>query len=235
PLRRYSRAQPLHSAMTTMSTTRVPTARLPLARLLPPRLPAAMLLSGMLLSGMLLAALPLPPATAAERARSMTPAEVAAAIASAERGELDATRAQALQTPVQGWIEYAALRRELDTLPVARGAAFLARHRGKPVAEAFRVDWLASLARRNEWAAFRAAWSPAIESTELRCVELQARLRTGADDAQWVRDAQAVWTSSGRSLPDACDPVFAALDGRGALTPELRWQRFDKAVAEWNA
>ena len=216
--------------MTTMSTTRAPTARLPLASLLSP-----LLLAGMLLAGMLLAGLPLLPATAAERVQPMTPAEVAAAIAAAERGELDAARAQALQTPVQGWIEYAALRRDLDTLPVARGEAFLARHRGKPVAEAFRADWLASLARRNEWTAFRAAWSPAIESTELRCIELQARLQTGADDAQWVRDAQAVWTGSGKSLPEACDPVFAALDARGALTPELRWQRFDKAVAEWNA
>src|SRR5690606_26747382 len=130
---------------TTMSTTRAPTARLPLASLLSPPLLAGMLL----------------PATAAERVQPMTPAEVAAAIASAERGELDAARAQALQTPVQGWIEYAALRRDLDTLPVARGEAFLARHRGKPVAEAFRADWLASLARRNEWTAFRAAWSPA--------------------------------------------------------------------------
>ena len=175
-------------------------------------------------------------ADAAERAQPASLQQAAAAIDAAERGELDATRRAALAShPLAGWIDYAALRRDLDVLPVERGAAFLAGHRGEPVAAAFRADWLASLARRKDWRAFRTAWSPDIEDTKLRCLELQARLETGAADAQWVRDAQAVWTGSGKSLPDSCDPVFAALDARGALTAELRWQRFDKAVAETSA
>jgi soluble lytic murein transglycosylase len=160
---------------------------------------------------------------------------VAAAIEAAERGSLDPATDRALAShPLHGWIEYAALRNRLDATAVPVGENFLARYRGQPVAEAFRADWLASLARREDWAAFRAAWSPAIEGSKLRCLELTARLRTGAADAQWTRDAQAIWSGSGKSLPDTCDPVFDALAERGGLTPELRWQRFDKAVAESN-
>lgn len=187
-----------------------------------------------LLAATLLFAAALPAALVPAQAQDLD--RVAAAIESAERGTLDAATERALAShPLHGWIEYASLRNKLDATPIPVGESFLSRYKGKPVAEAFRADWLASLARREDWAAFRAAWSPSIDDTKLRCMELVARLRTGATDAQWTRDAQAMWTGSGKSLPDTCDPVFAALQERGALTPELRWQRFDKAVAEANA
>lgn len=158
---------------------------------------------------------------------------VAAAIEAAERGDAGVPADPALRAhPLAGWIEYAALLRRMDALPVAEGAAFLARHPADAVGRAFREAWLASLARRHEWAAFRAAWSPAIDSTTLRCAELQARAATGAVDAGWVDSAQAIWRSSGKSLPDTCDPVFATLDARGALTDALRWERLDQAAAE---
>jgi soluble lytic murein transglycosylase len=67
----------------------------------------------------------------------------------------------------------------------------------------------------------------------LRCLELEARQRTGATDAQWTRDVQAIWRSSGQSLPNECDAPFAALAERGGLTPELRWERLELAAKEW--
>ena len=163
-------------------------------------------------------------------------ARVAAALEAAERGRFDLAADPALaRHPLAGWIEYAALRRELDTLPVASGEGFLARHPGDAVGRTFREAWLASLARREDWPAFRRAWAPDIETTTLRCLELRARLATGAVDADWTADAQAIWRSSGDSLPDACDPVFAALDERGGLTDALRWERLDLAAVEGNA
>jgi soluble lytic murein transglycosylase len=157
-------------------------------------------------------------------------AQARTALAAAERGEPASLPAS---HPLQGWVEYAALRRDLDTLAPARGQAFLQRYRDQPVAQVFREAWLASLARRADWATFRAAWSPATTSTALRCHELEARLRTGNTDAQWTRDVQAVWRSSGNSLPDACDPAFAALAAQGGLTPALRWERIEKAAEAW--
>lgn len=159
---------------------------------------------------------------------------LAAAIDAAEAGRLDeATRARVAAHPAFGWVEYAGLRRDLDLLAPQQAQAFLQRYQGQPVAEAFRSDWLASRARKQDWPAFRAAWSPTVKSTTLRCAELNARLATGAADAAWTQGAQAIWRSTGESLPDECDPVFAALDARGGLTPALRWERLEKAAAAW--
>src|SRR3546814_13090638 len=58
-------------------------------------------------------------------------------------------------------------------------------------------------------------------------------LATGATDAQWIKDAQDIWRSSGKSLPDACDPAFAALAAKGGLSPELRWERIELAATQW--
>jgi soluble lytic murein transglycosylase len=154
------------------------------------------------------------------------------AIGAAERGQpVDAARF--VDDPLYGWLEYAVLRRDIDTLPTDQAQSFLSRHKDEAVADTFRSLWLAALARRKDWPAFRAAWSPSIKDTALRCAELDARQATGAADAQWIKDAQALWRSSGKSLPDSCDAPFAALAAQGGLPPELRWERIEKAAIEW--
>ena len=155
------------------------------------------------------------------------------AFEAAARGTLDDILLDSYsQHPLGGWLEYAALRKRMDSLPVRRGNGFLAHHRGQPVARAFRNDWLAALAKRNEWHAFLANWDDAIDDPGLRCLQLQARQSFGRTDAAWKADAQALWRSAGRSLPTACDAVFAQLATQGALDDALRWERFDKAAAE---
>ncbi len=134
--------------------------------------------------------------------------------------------------PAQRWVEMATLRRNIDTLPATQANAFLERYKGEAVAEVFRDAWLRALLKRQDWAGFRAAWSPAVKTAALRCAELDARQRTGAADAQWQADAQAIWRSSGKSLPGECDGVFAALAARGGLGDELRWERLELAAAE---
>ena len=182
----------------------------------------------------LLATLLIAISPAACRAQNDTPAlaRARAAIEAAERGQPPASPLPAGHA-LAGWVDYAALRRDLDTLPAAGGQAFLTRYAGQPVAEAFREDWLAALARREDWPAFRAAWSPSIKSAALRCAELNARQALGLTDADWTADAQALWRSTGRSLPDGCDAPMAVLAARGGLTPALRWERIEKAAAEW--
>jgi len=161
-------------------------------------------------------------------------AQVRAAIEAAERGDFDAAQYAALtRHPLYGWIEYAGLRRDIDTLSNTQAQAFLARYRGQAVAEAFREIWLAALSRRQDWPAFRAAWSSSIDSDTLRCAELDARQATGAADGQWVNDAQALWRSTGKPLPSTCDAPFALLAAKGGLPPALRWERIEKAAAEW--
>jgi soluble lytic murein transglycosylase len=162
-------------------------------------------------------------------------ARISAAIAAAEGGQFDAGQFPGIVgDPLYGWLEYAGLRRNIDTLSNAQAQAFLARYRGQAVAEAFRELWLAALSRREDWPAFRAAWSPSIKGTALRCAELNARQATGSSDAQWTSDAQAIWRSSGKPLPTECDAPLAVLAAKGGLPPALRWERIDLAAGEWN-
>ena len=64
------------------------------------------------------------------------------------------------------------------------------------------------------------------------CVhELEARAQTGAVDAKWTSEVQALWRGAAKSLPDACDAPIAALERSGGLAPALRWERIDKAIA----
>src|SRR5690606_40017676 len=97
---------------------------------------------------------------------------VADAIDAAERGRTDAARLAALvDHPLYGWIEYAGLRRDIDTLPIASGEGFLQRRRGTAVAEVFREIWLPALARREDWRAFNASWRSEEHTSELQSRE----------------------------------------------------------------
>src|SRR4249919_294666 len=134
------------------------------------------------------------------------------AFTAAERGTLSSEQMAALANhPLVGWVEYAQLKRDIDTLPVPRGQAFLAKYKGQALEGAFRDLWLAALSRREDWPAFRSAWSSSIKDGDLRCAELEARAATGNTDAKWVADAQAMWRSTGKPLPAACDAPFAML------------------------
>ena len=134
--------------------------------------------------------------------------------------------------PLQGWITHARLNRDIASVTPAQALDFLERHRGQAVADTFRAAWLAELAKRGDWPAFRAAWVPGTGGPALACNALEARLRTGAADAQWTQEVQALWRSAGRSQPDACDPVFDALAGRGGLGEAERWARIEAAIVE---
>ena len=163
-------------------------------------------------------------------------AALKSAIEAAEAGTFDAARFPGrARHPAYGWVEYAVARRTMDLMPPSQAQAFLARYRGQAVAEAFRGDWLASRSRLKDWTGFRAAWAPTVTSPALRCAELEARLATGAADAGWVGDAQKLWRSTGKALPAACDGPMQALAARGGLPPALRWERIEKAAAEWDA
>ena len=135
--------------------------------------------------------------------------------------------------PLAGWAEYAGLRRRIDTLPTSVAEDFLQRHRGDAVGATFRDQWLATLAKREDWPAYRAAWAPTVKSAALRCANLNARQALGQTDADWTSDAQALWRANGKSLPNECDAPMAVLASRGGLTPALRWERIEKAAAEW--
>lgn len=157
-------------------------------------------------------------------------AQLKAAIAAAERGQFDPGQAAALSRhPAYGWLEYANLRRNIDTVDTAQAQAFLKRYDGQAVANTFRSVWLPSVARRQDWPTLLANWAPT-DNAGLRCAQLTARQVTGKVDPQWISEAQDLWRKNGKSLPDGCDAVFAVLQAQGGLSDALRWARIDAAA-----
>ena len=175
--------------------------------------------------------LSLPLAAQAQNLDAQRP-QIRAALEAAERGQFNAAQYPGLNShPLYGWVELADLKRNIDTLSTSQAQSFLKRYEGQAVADSLRSAWLPALARRQDWPTFRAAWKPTT-NVALQCAELNARQAMGKADAQWTTDAQALWRSTGKSLPDGCDPVFAILDSKGGLSPALRWERIDLAAAE---
>lgn len=195
----------------------------------------AVLLASLSASGSACAQSPAPaPLTANPPTRIAMPDDaLRAAFDAATRGTLDAPTVSSFAgQPLAGWLEYAALRRDFATLPTERGGAFLAKYRDTPVAQVFRNEWLAALAKRNDPTAFLSAWDDGIDDPALRCARANALLQLGRTDGHWTHEVQSLWRSSGKSLPDACDAPFAQLAAQGGLSTALRWERIDKAAAE---
>ena len=132
--------------------------------------------------------------------------------------------------PLLGWVEATAMRRQLTRATPQAVRAVLNRHDGQPAADWLRDAWLMELARRGDWTSFRADYRPST-SNEFRCADLAARLATGANDARWVADAQALWLT-GTTLPATCDVPFKSLQAQGKLDAGLRWQRIELAAVQ---
>jgi soluble lytic murein transglycosylase len=169
------------------------------------------------------------------QAQSATPAiandaAMKSALAAVQRGQGLPTDPALRSDPRWPWLEFAQLSRDLDRADATQVRDFLRRHDGQPVAQSLRALWLSSLSRRKDWNALLADWQP-LDNTALQCARLNAQLVLGRTDPDWNSQAQALWRS-GKSRPDACDPVFAGLASRGGLDPALRWERFDLALAE---
>lgn len=142
-------------------------------------------------------------------------AQLKAVIDNAERGQFDPAQAAALSRhPLYGWVEFANLRRNIDTVSNAQAQDFLKRYNGQAVATSFRSVWLPAVARRQDWPTLLATNWTDTSNVGLRCAQLNARQATGKADAQWVTEAQAI----DRALQPTNGRLYAT-DPRGALTP----------------
>jgi len=118
---------------------------------------------------------------------------------------------------------YWQLKLKLDEADAEIVREFLERYADLPVSERLRNDWLKSLAKRGAWTLFAAEYPKhGPEDAELACYAAQFRSQAGEDAAA---DVRRFWFS-GQELPEACQPVFAALRARGALTSRDVWARF---------
>ncbi|QNM97335.1 lytic transglycosylase domain-containing protein [Chitinimonas koreensis] len=129
-------------------------------------------------------------------------------------------------TALEMYPRYWLLAAQIDILPEAEVAAFLARYEGSPLADRLRGDWLKSLAKRGDWTVFEREWPRLVSweaGSELHCDRLQLAIQRN-DRALLAREGKPLWFTP-RGLSDACAPVFEALFGMGLLDQEDGWRR----------
>jgi soluble lytic murein transglycosylase len=180
--------------------------------------------------GLLCAAFATATLQAADRATERE--QFRAALAAASRPPEDAWKKVAVgldaHYPLYPYIELAALRPRIAKLERGEVERFLTRWPDSLPAGDLRDAYLRELARRGDWATFRALWKKSSER-DLQCDELQARVAAGAK-LDYANDLDSLWAGA-RALPSACDPVFLAARSAGVLTDARVGERLQRAAA----
>ena len=152
------------------------------------------------------------------------------ALIDAERGTLSAEQKAALaHHPLASWLEYAELRRALDTRTLSQGSAFLQRHPKDAVGRTFSTFWLPTLSRRVQWNELARLADLNAKSDNERCLAAFALAMGGSKDTQWA-DALRPMYSKGQPFSETCMPVMQQLESRGLVDNAQRWQRIDSAI-----
>lgn len=179
----------------------------------------------------------LPALAIAQDEAAATRAEFTAALARVDAGEVSAADSKALSSYVlYPYLLAARLQREIKVAPTddanARVQGFLNKYAKLPIARDLRRAWLQSLAQRQDWTAFIAAYNPDIADDSLRCQQVLARIKSGEDSAL-REDALKVWMN-GQKMPQACTAPFDWIRQQGWITPALAEKRARLALVAGN-
>jgi peptidoglycan lytic transglycosylase len=128
---------------------------------------------------------------------------------------------------LEAYVLYWRLRLKLDDADPEAVHTFLERYADMPLADRLRNEWLKALGKRGAWTLFATDYPTkrSAEDTELACYAAQFRLQQKRDGDDPALDVRRFWFS-GREQPESCQPLFAALLARGALSPRDVWARF---------
>ncbi len=150
--------------------------------------------------------------------------EAKAAFEKGDRGKLAALAGKLHGHILEPYVEYWGLRLALDATPPPAVRDFLDRYPDTPLAEKLRVEWLKVLGKKGDWSRFALDYPPPSgEDAELLCYGIQYQRQRDGDAA--LAAAIPLWFN-GQATPDSCEPLFAALIGRGDLTVADRIARF---------
>ncbi|MDX9767700.1 MAG: transglycosylase SLT domain-containing protein [Ectothiorhodospiraceae bacterium] len=155
--------------------------------------------------------------------------EAEAALQRKDRQGFERRLAELRDYPLHPYLVHAELDARLSSASTAEVDRFLRDHEGSLLADRLRSAWLDRLAREKRWREFL-AYQTNDASPAAACLRRRALLETGQRD-QALEDLDAFWLT-GRSLPNACDPVFDAWRKSGRLTADLAWGRFRLALEQ---
>jgi soluble lytic murein transglycosylase len=131
--------------------------------------------------------------------------------------------------PLKGYLDYRYLSRRLSGTRPAAIKRFLQDNNHAPTSRRLRIKWLYALARKGDWKTFLQEYHDVGEETTLECFRLNRLLRNPKSHAALVPPVTRLWLT-GKSQPDACDPVFSKWHRAGRLNRELVLARVKLAM-----
>lgn len=139
--------------------------------------------------------------------------------------------------PLRIFADYWRLSATLALRPeAATGAAsedirrFIAKNPDTRVAQALRREWLQKLGKARQWDLFTEQYVKHTgDESDIACHAWMERL--AREDREVLAEARALW-NSGRTTPDACDPVFQALLATGQVDAERQWVRLNRLLEQ---
>lgn len=133
---------------------------------------------------------------------------------------------------LRGHLQYEYLNDRLPGTAITELQRFFGDYAHMPQALWLRQKWLHQLASRRDWKTFEAEYAEIPEDVELTCIHLARRLRT-EQQAALMTQIETLWRT-GRRLPGACDPAFAAWKKAGHMTTDKVWERIQLAMENRN-
>lgn len=145
-----------------------------------------------------------------------------------ERATFARLAEQLREYPLHPYLEFEHLRNLSYAAAPQRIDDFLGRYGDMPLANRLRDRLLEDFYTRRNWSAFLQYYRAPLAGTGQQCRYQEARFHAGERRAA-LAAGLTLWNVA-RSQPDACDPLFALLEREGAISEEIAWQRFTKAV-----
>ncbi len=137
------------------------------------------------------------------------------------------THSQLKDYPLRPYLEFHAIQRDFSRYDMVDIRQWIDQNQGIPLANTLEHRYLTLLGQQRRWKDYLRFYPQEPNSIQLRCYYFRAHLAEGATQAteEGVRD---IWLS-GRSRPDACDPLFQWMADEGELTDQLVWDRMELA------
>ena len=134
---------------------------------------------------------------------------------------------------LRGYLEYESLKNRVASTPAADIRRFLDENSQAPIGDSIRKRWLRILAQRRDWNTFLKEYQDIDDDPELQCVRVSQLLKTSEQQAVLMAEVEKLWLT-GKELPRACDPVFAAWRNAGHMTSDMIWVRIRLAMESRN-
>ncbi|WP_181898337.1 transglycosylase SLT domain-containing protein [Alteromonas aestuariivivens] len=135
--------------------------------------------------------------------------------------------------PLYPYLVKQRLFRQLNLEHRAEVEQFLSRYDGHPLTYTLRSSWLRYLAKYGYKSAFMSSYREDM-GAEITCHYLAFQIEEATNPAYWLSKVDDIWLT-GKSQPEACDPLFRKWQAAGMMTSDKVLARLEKAVTSGDA